>query len=226
MSNEEKKHIFIILYINKYYVISFIRYVKYLYAYESKMNQFSSVEELNMAIAGNRREGRRNKSLLSEYLPSLPASVAAAAAAAAGHHLMPSSGMQMSSGSSSAHHQQQQQQHHQPHQQHYSNVLAADDRFRHLAAAIIDNRHRTAEQLHGRQQTPSSTSSRQTSPQRSAGQLPVVSDSSMFNGGHPQQPQLQSLPPPPYQSVSAIAAAHQAAATAAGDHSNKQRGKQ
>ncbi|VVC39168.1 Hypothetical protein CINCED_3A022864 [Cinara cedri] len=194
------------------------QYVKYLYAYESKMNQFSSVDELNMAIAGNRREGRRNKSLLSEYLPSLPVSVAA------GHHM--SASLQVSPGSSAAaahhHHQQQQQQQHQQQQQqqqqqHYANVLAADDRFRHLAAAIIDNRHRVAEQA-ARQLPPrpssSSSSPRPGSPQRLVQQLPptvsAVVESSPFNG---------HLQPPPYQSASMIAA-HQATAT---EHNNKQR---
>lgn len=166
------------------------------------MNQFSSVDELNMAIAGNRREGRRNKSLLSEYMPSLPVTTAVS-----GHHQLP--GSLMSPGSSAAahhHHQHQQQQ-----QQHYANVLAADDRFRHLAAAIIDNRHRVAE--HARQQP----SSRPGSPHRLGGQLQpqagtVITDASSFNG---------HIQPPSYQSASMIAA-HQAAA--AGDQTNKQRG--
>ncbi|XP_050549000.1 protein dead ringer homolog [Daktulosphaira vitifoliae] len=102
------------------------QYVKYLYAYESRMNQFSSLEELNMAIAGNRREGRRNKSLLSEYLPQM----------AGGHHL---SDHPLSASPTPLVHQ-----HHQQQQLHYANVMAAEDRFRHLAAAIMDTRQRAA----------------------------------------------------------------------------------
>lgn len=179
------------------------RYVKYLYAYESKMNQFSTVDELNMAIAGNRREGRRNKSLLSEYLPSLSGS---------GHHQHM---QQMSPGSSAALHQPQQ--HQQQQQQGYANMLATEDRFRHLAAVIMDNRQRAAEQA-CRQQPQSSTSSPPPPPPRSAspqrqGLLSLQADPSPFNG---------HLQPPLYQPTSMIAA-HQAAA---GDHGNKQRGKQ
>ncbi|XP_025412207.1 protein dead ringer homolog [Sipha flava] len=208
------------------------QYVKYLYAYESKMNRFSSVDELNMAIAGNRREGRRNKSLLSEYLPSLPVS------ATAGHHHHMSSAV-ASPGSHQQHQQQLQQQQQQQlqqkqqqQQQHYANVLAADDRFRHFAAVILDNRQRAAtaaaaaaaaaEQQVRQQPLPSSSSSspRPASPQR-LGHIPslaaaaaaaAATDASQFNG---------HLPPMPYQSASMIAA-HQAAAVA-GDHSNKQR---
>lgn len=163
------------------------------------MNQFSSVDELNMAIAGNRREGRRNKSLLSEYMPSLPVTTSVS-----GHHHLPGSLMSPSSSVAAHHHQHQQQQ--QQQQQHYANVLAADDRFRNLAAAIIDNRHRSTE--HIRQQS----TSRPGSPHRLSVQLQsqagsVMTDASPFNS---------HLQPPPYQSASMAIA---------GDQTNKQRGK-
>ncbi|XP_003247900.3 protein giant [Acyrthosiphon pisum] len=134
------------------------QYVKYLYAYESRMNQFSTLDELNMAIAGNRREGRRNKSLMYSDMPPPPPGHP--------HHNHHSHHQQVHGGhphsmmgggappqpSSQQQQQQQQQQQHQQQQQppsshhhhHYANVLAAEDRFRHLAAAIIDNHHHAA----------------------------------------------------------------------------------
>ncbi|KAF0758022.1 AT-rich interactive domain-containing protein 3A-like [Aphis craccivora] len=134
------------------------QYVKYLYAYESRMNQFSTLDELNMAIAGNRREGRRNKSLMYSDMPPPPPGHPHHHHH--GHHQQVHQGghqhPMMGGGAppqSSPQQQQQQQQHqHQQQQQtpsshhhhHYANVLAAEDRFRHLAAAIIDNHHHAA----------------------------------------------------------------------------------
>ncbi|CAH1737952.1 protein dead ringer homolog [Aphis gossypii] len=198
------------------------QYVKYLYAYESKMNQFSSVDELNMAIAGNRREGRRNKSLMSDYMPALPATTIAGHLH---HHGQLSSavhGQHHHNHQQQQHHHQQQQQHHQQQQQqqHYANVLAADDRFRHLAAAIIDNnRHRAATEQVRQQPSSSSSSPRPGSPMQRLSQLQpppptAAAESSPLFNGH----QLQL---PPYQSATMMAAAaHQVAA--AGD-SSKQR---
>ncbi|XP_050059175.1 AT-rich interactive domain-containing protein 3A isoform X2 [Aphis gossypii] len=136
------------------------QYVKYLYAYESRMNQFSTLDELNMAIAGNRREGRRNKSLMYSDMPPPPPGHPHHHHH--GHHQQVHGGHQhpMMGGGGGAppqsspqqQQQQQQQQQHQQQQQppsshhhhHYANVLAAEDRFRHLAAAIIDNHHHAA----------------------------------------------------------------------------------
>ncbi|XP_022171974.1 uncharacterized protein LOC111034876 [Myzus persicae] len=196
------------------------QYVKYLYAYESKMNQFSTVDELNMAIAGNRREGRRNKSLLSEYLPALPATTAAGQLHHHGQLSSAAHGQHHNHQQQQHHHQQQQHHHQQQQQQHYANVLAADDRFRHLAAAIIDNnRHRAAAEQ-GRQQPSSSSSSpRPGSPMQRLAQLQpppptAAAESSPIFNSH----QLQL---PPYQSATMMAAAaHQ---VAAGDHTSKQR---
>eukprot|EP00102_Acyrthosiphon_pisum_P027056 XP_016664266.1 PREDICTED: uncharacterized protein LOC100168299 [Acyrthosiphon pisum] len=196
------------------------QYVKYLYAYESKMNQFSTVDELNMAIAGNRREGRRNKSLLSEYMPALP--VTTAAGQLHHHGQLSSAAHGQHNHQQQQHHHQQQQHHHQQQQQqqHYANVLAADDRFRHLAAAIIDNNRHRAVTEQGRQQPSSSSSSpRPGSPMQRLAQLQpppltAAAESSPLFNGH----QLQL---PPYQSATMMAAAaHQ---VAAGDHTSKQR---
>lgn len=58
------------------------RYMKYLYAYECEKKALSSPAELQAAIDGNRREGRR-PSYSSSLFGYSPAAAAAAAAAAA-----------------------------------------------------------------------------------------------------------------------------------------------
>ena len=65
--------------------------MKYLYPYECEKEKFSSPAELQAAIDGNRREGRRSSyGAYADLVPrggnSSSASAAAAAGAAAAHH--------------------------------------------------------------------------------------------------------------------------------------------
>ncbi|VDO13441.1 unnamed protein product, partial [Brugia timori] len=61
-------------------------YQKYLYDYECEKEGLSTASDLQQAIDGNRREGRRNASTGSANYPQVGYSVAATAAAAAAHH--------------------------------------------------------------------------------------------------------------------------------------------
>uniref|UniRef100_A0A915PQX4 REKLES domain-containing protein n=1 Tax=Setaria digitata TaxID=48799 RepID=A0A915PQX4_9BILA len=61
-------------------------YQKYLYDYECEKEGLSTASDLQQAIDGNRREGRRNASTGSANYPQVGYSVAASAAAAAAHH--------------------------------------------------------------------------------------------------------------------------------------------
>uniref|UniRef100_A0A1I8F0L9 ARID domain-containing protein n=1 Tax=Wuchereria bancrofti TaxID=6293 RepID=A0A1I8F0L9_WUCBA len=62
------------------------QYQKYLYDYECEKEGLSTASDLQQAIDGNRREGRRNASTGSANYPQVGYSVAATAAAAAAHH--------------------------------------------------------------------------------------------------------------------------------------------
>ncbi|VDK76743.1 unnamed protein product [Litomosoides sigmodontis] len=62
------------------------QYQKYLYDYECEKESLSTASDLQQAIDGNRREGRRNASTGSANYPQVGYSVAATAAAAAAHH--------------------------------------------------------------------------------------------------------------------------------------------
>ncbi|VDN05344.1 unnamed protein product, partial [Thelazia callipaeda] len=61
-------------------------YQKYLYDYECEKEGLSTATDLQQAIDGNRREGRRNTSSGSTNYAQVGYSVAATAAAAAAHH--------------------------------------------------------------------------------------------------------------------------------------------
>lgn len=67
---------------NSYYS-KYFRYQKYLYDYECEKEGLSTASDLQQAIDGNRREGRRNASTGSANYPQSGYSVAATAAAAA-----------------------------------------------------------------------------------------------------------------------------------------------
>ncbi|CAG9537306.1 unnamed protein product [Cercopithifilaria johnstoni] len=62
------------------------QYQKYLYDYECEKESLSTASDLQQAIDGNRREGRRNASTGSANYPQVGYSVAATAAAAAHHN--------------------------------------------------------------------------------------------------------------------------------------------
>ncbi|MCP9264268.1 Protein dead ringer-like protein [Dirofilaria immitis] len=62
------------------------QYQKYLYDYECEKESLSTASDLQQAIDGNRREGRRNASTGSANYPQVGYSVAATAAAAAAHN--------------------------------------------------------------------------------------------------------------------------------------------
>uniref|UniRef100_A0A0R3RLQ6 REKLES domain-containing protein n=1 Tax=Elaeophora elaphi TaxID=1147741 RepID=A0A0R3RLQ6_9BILA len=78
-------HLFNNKHTSPYDGINFL-YQKYLYDYECEKEGLSTASDLQQAIDGNRREGRRNASTGSANYPQVGYSVAATAAAAAAHH--------------------------------------------------------------------------------------------------------------------------------------------